>query len=359
VVRSIYWPLVLIPLALTFIGVAFIYSATAINPEVSYATRQLMWLALGMTLMAIAFMGGYKIFIDTAYIFYILSLILLLAVWTVGVEKSGAQRWLELGIFQLQPSEVCKIATILALAKFLGSHKAKHSQFIAVAVAFGIVILPLVLILMQPDLGTALIFVPVLFCILFVWGCQLRYLLVPFFLVILSTPLIWNFILRDYQKRRLLVFINPNIDPLGSGYTAIQSKIAVGSGQLFGKGWLEGTQNQLKFLPEHHTDFIFSVIGEEWGFIGALVIVGLFMVFLWKAIDMMHVTTDVSAKLLTCGIVSIFFFHVVVNIGMTVGLMPITGLPLPFLSYGGSSLLTSFFCVGLLLSVYKERSIFS
>jgi len=356
--KNIYWSLFLIPLALSFIGIAFIYSATASNPEAHYATRQLIWLAVGILIMAMVFVRGYKFFIDTSYIFYIASLVLLVAVWVVGVKKLGAQRWLELGFFQLQPSEFCKLAVILTLAKFLGSRKINQSQVLTVAIAFALVLVPLVLILIQPDLGTALIFIPVLFCMLFIWGSKLRYLLVPLGMAVLSTPFMWHFLLQEYQKRRLLVFLNPNIDPLGSGYTAIQSKIAVGSGQLFGKGWLEGTQNKLRFLPEHHTDFIFSVIGEEWGFVGSLVLVALFICFLWRAIDMMLLTTESSAKLLGIGIIAVFFFHISVNIGMTVGLMPITGLPLPFVSYGGSSLLVSFFSVGLLLSIYKERSIF-
>jgi len=317
-----------------------------------------MFLAIGIAVMTVVFLRGYKFFIDTAYLFYIASLLLLISVWFVGVEKLGAQRWLEIGSFQLQPSEICKLATILALAKFLGHRKPKQNQLVTMAVAFTLVLIPIVLIVIQPDLGTAIIFIPVLFCMLFIWGSKLRYLLMPVVMAVISTPIIWFFLLREYQKRRLLVFVDPNIDPLGSGYTAIQSKIAVGSGQLFGKGWMEGTQNTLKFLPEHHTDFIFSIIGEEWGFIGSIVVVGLFIIFLWRAIDMLHVTTDFSAKFLGVGIISVIFFQVLINVGMTVGLMPITGLPLPFVSYGGTSLLVSYFSIGLLLSVYKQRSIF-
>jgi len=357
--KNIYWSLFLIPLMLTLIGIAFIYSATVSMPESDFMIKQLLWLAIGIVIMVLVFLIGYKFFLDTAYLFYIASLVLLVAVWFVGVKKLGAQRWLEIGFFQLQPSELCKLATILTLAKFLGSRNTKQqSQFLTVAVAFGLVLVPLILILIQPDLGTSLIFIPILFCMLFIWGSRLRYLLVPFVMAVISTPVIWFFLLKEYQKRRLLVFIDPDIDPLGAGYTAIQSKIAVGSGQLFGKGWMEGTQNILRFLPEHHTDFIFSIIGEEWGFVGSTVIVVLFMIVLWRAIDMLHFTTDLSAKLLGVGIISIFFFHIIVNIGMTIGLMPITGLPLPFVSYGGSSLITSYFAIGLLLSVYKQRSIF-
>jgi len=326
--------------------------------ETHYALKQLFWLFLGVVVMMIVFIRGYKFFLDTSYLFYVISLLLLAAVWFVGTEVSGAQRWLTFGFFQLQPSELCKLATILTLAKFLGSKKVSQRQLLAVSCAFLLVLVPLVCIVTQPDLGTALIFVPILFCMLYLWGSKLRYLLAPAVMAVLSLPFIWHLLLREYQKRRLLVFINPDIDPLGAGYTAIQSKISVGSGQFFGKGWMEGTQNTLRFLPEHHTDFIFSVIGEEWGFVGSLVVIGLFIVFLWRAIDMMVLTTDTSAKLLGVGIISMFFFQVFVNMGMTIGFMPITGLPLPFVSYGGSSLLINFFAIGLLLSIYKERSIF-
>ncbi len=356
--KNIYWSLFIIPFTLSLIGIAFIYSASSNVPDSNFALRQLLWLFIGVVGMIVCLIWGYKFFLNTSYLFYGGALLLLFAVWLVGSERSGAQRWLEFGAFQLQPSELAKLATIMMLAKFLGNRKVGQGQFFTVAAAFGLVLVPWIFIVIQPDLGTALIFVPILFCMLFIWGSRLRYLLVPAFMAIASVPFIWNFLLRDYQKRRLLVFINPNIDPLGSGYTAIQSRIAVGSGQFFGKGWMQGTQNKLSFIPEHHTDFIFSVIGEEWGFIGALVLIGLFIIFIWRAIDMMHLTTDSSAKFLGTGIIAMFFFHVLVNVGMTVGMMPITGLPLPFISYGGSSLLTNFFSVGLLLSIYRERSIF-
>jgi len=323
-----------------------------------YALKQLMWLFFGVLIMMLAMLRGYKFFVDTSYIFYVISLLLLVAVGVVGTKVSGAQRWLTLGFFQLQPSELCKLATILTLAKYLGDKKVSQRQWLTVTSAFILTLIPLIFIVIQPDLGTSMIFVPILFCMLYLWGSRLRYLLVPFFLAVLSLPLIWNFLLKDYQKRRLLVFIDPNMDPLGAGYTAIQSKIAIGSGQFFGKGWREGTQNTLRFLPEHHTDFIFSVIGEEWGFVGGWVVICLFIIFLWKAIDVMHLTTDTSAKLLGVGIISMFFFQIFVNISMTIGFMPITGLPLPFVSYGGSSLFMNFFAVGMLLSIYRERSIF-
>jgi len=356
--KNIYWSLFIIPFILSLIGIAFIASATTNMPEGQYALKQMLWLCLGLVAMVMCLMLTYKFFLNASYLFYVITFGLLVAVWMFGAERSGAQRWLAIGAFQIQPSELSKIATILTLSKFLGSRVGKSHQFLTVVAAFAIVLGPLVFILKQPDLGTALIFVPILFCMLFLWGSRLRYLIIPFVLAVASMPLIWNFLLREYQKRRLLVFLNPNIDPLGSGYTAIQSKISVGSGQFFGKGWLQGTQNKLQFLPEHHTDFIFSVIGEEWGFIGATVVIGLFMIFIWRAIDMLHLTTDVSARLLGSGVIAMFFFQVFINIGMTIGLMPIAGLPLPFVSYGGSSLLAGYFAVGLLLSIYRERSIF-
>jgi rod shape determining protein RodA len=214
-----------------------------------------------------------------------------------------------------------------------------------------------VLVLLQPDLGTALLMLPVFFAILLMGGARIKHIVWMMAIGLAGLPLFWH-LLRDYQKQRLLVFLNPNIDPLGAGYTIIQSKIAVGSGGLFGKGWLAGTQNKLNFLPERHTDFIFSVIGEEWGFLGAAILVFLYFTIVRKAFTITDLTSDRFGKLIASAIGVLLGFQVVINIGMTIGMMPVVGIPLPLVSYGGSSLLATLVAIGLLLNVYMRRSTF-
>ncbi|MBI4398061.1 MAG: rod shape-determining protein RodA [Candidatus Omnitrophica bacterium] len=354
--RGFNWGLFSLAMMLSFLGLLFIASATA-GHSMGYLIRQLMWMGLGVAVLIVVVWLGYRSFLNLAFIFYGLSILLLVLVMITGVSAKGAQRWLDLGVIALQPSEFCKLSTILALARFLGGRSPKKNHWITFILASGIVIFPLGFILKQPDLGSTLIFIPIFFCMLFVWGAKLRYLFGTVLLGVAGMPLFWM-LLKEYQKRRLLVFINPNIDPLGAGYNAIQSKIAVGSGMIFGKGWFQGTQNRLQFIPEHHTDFIFSVIGEEWGFVGAALLIMLFLLLIWRATLIGTQTTDMPARLLVTGIVSMIVFHIFINIGMTMGMMPIAGLPLPFISYGGSSLISSFIAVGLLISIYKTRSIF-
>ncbi len=355
-IKDFHWALFFIALLLSVSGLVVIASASS-SLNVDYVHKQLIWIGVGILFMFIILVLGYRPFLNLSYVLYAISIALLLLVLITGVVRQGAQRWLHLGFIALQPSEFCKLATILALAHYLGGKKPTQDHRVSFFIASLIVLFPLAFIVKQPDLGTALIFVPIYFCMLFVWGAKLRYLIGTILTGLISMPIFW-FMLKEYQKRRLLVFINPNIDPLGSGYSAIQSKIAVGSGMITGKGWQEGTQSQLQFLPERHTDFIFSVIGEEWGFLGAVSIVLLYLIFFWCAVSIAHQTTDVSGRILVVGVVSMIAFQVFVNIGMTIGYMPITGLPLPFISYGGSSIISMFISLGLLLSIHRNRSIF-
>jgi rod shape determining protein RodA len=292
-----------------------------------------------------------------AYLLYVAALVLLVVVVLFGQRVYGAQRWLALGPIVIQPSEFAKIFTLLALVKYVGSHDSRSTQFKVIGGAIAIVSVPFLFILKQPDLGSALLFIPMLLAVLFLWGIRIRYLIFSLILTMMTMPVAWNF-LKPYQKKRLLVFIDPNADPLGSGYTALQSKIAVGSGGLFGKGYLLGTQTQLNFVPEHHTDFIFSVVGEEWGFIGSLAVICLYVLLFVALFRISDQTTDPKAKMLVSGVCALIFAQVFINIGMTFGWMPITGLTLPFVSYGGSSYILMCFCLALALSVHRERSIF-
>jgi rod shape determining protein RodA len=250
-----------------------------------------------------------------------------------------------------------KLSFILALANYVGQRKGAMSELGSLVVPCAMLGVPFILVLLQPDLGTALLMIPVFFAILLAGGAKVRYIVRMVLIGLAGTPFFWHF-LRDYQRQRLLVFLNPNIDPLGAGYTIIQSKIAIGSGGLMGKGWLAGTQNQLNFIPERHTDFIFSTIGEEWGFLGAVVLVIFFFIIIQKAFTISSLTSDRFGKLIATGIGVLLGFQVVINIAMTMGMMPVVGIPLPLVSYGGSSLLATLVAIGLLLNVFMRRSTF-
>ncbi|MFH1848013.1 MAG: rod shape-determining protein RodA, partial [Candidatus Omnitrophota bacterium] len=281
-----------------------------------------------------------------------LSLVLIL-----GKTALGAQRWLNIGGFSLQPSEFTKIVFIIVMASYLGRVRLRITEPASVFGALVITGVPFALILVQPDLGTALMLIPILFAMLFAAGTMKRYLIVIASSGILALPVFWHF-LKAYQQKRLLVFINPDIDPLGAGYTIIQSKIAIGSGGIFGKGWLSGTQNLLNFLPERHTDFMFSVVGEEWGFIGGFIVIALYIALIKRGFSIAEETTEIHGKLMAVGITTMLAFQVIVNVSMTLGLMPVVGLPLPLMSYGGSSLWTTMTCIGLLLNVKMRQTRF-
>ena len=354
--KGIHLPLVFSVLGLAAVGLLFIYSAS-FRESGNFEVKQLFWIAIGLgVLIGVPFIG-YRPFLSVSYLFYVLTLILLVMVDFLGHRHLGAQRWLELGPFAIQPSEFAKLGTLLAVVNFLGSHHPWEGQTRTVSGALLLLAIPFLLIVKQPDLGTALLFIPMSLVMLFLWGVRKRFLAAVFGAMALAVPLAWEF-LKGYQKKRLLVFLDPNRDPLGSGYTALQAKIAVGSGGLWGKGYMAGTQAQLHFVPEHHTDFIFCVIGEEWGFLGSVLVLCLYGFLFHSIFLIMQHTTDGKAKMLCGGVLALFFAHVMINIGMTFGLMPIAGLPLPFISYGGSSFVMNCMALGLVLSVYRERSIF-
>ena len=342
------------------VGVATIYSATKsrnLTLADSFFFRQLSWMGVGILLLVLSISISYQRFIDIAYVIYGINVILLAMVLVLGHIRLGAQRWFSIGAFAFQPSEFIKLSLILALSSYAAAKKKYMSELKNLVVPVILLAIPFVLVLLQPDLGTALLLVPIFFTIMIVSGAKLRHLVTMMLLGLAGLPVFWHF-LRDYQKQRLLVFINPNIDPLGAGYTIIQSKIAVGSGGLFGKGWLNGTQNQLNFLPERHTDFIFSVIGEEWGFLGAIALVLMYFFIVKRAFNMANLTSDLYGKTIAAGIGMMIGLQVAVNIAMTIGLMPVVGIPLPLVSYGGSSLMATVVAIGLLINVGIRRSTF-
>jgi len=344
---------------IAFLGVVFLYSATwdkdnaggEMHPLV---VKQTIWVFIGLVFLTIIANMDYLKILDFAYAAYLLNIMALIFLLLFGGERFGARRWISLGPFSLQPSEFVKITVILALAAFIGERREKIGTFGNFIGAILIVAPAMLLIFMQPDLGTSLVLIPILFAILFVCGENIKYIVWSIVLGLVSLPIFWLFLLKEYQKNRLMVFINPNLDPLGAGYTIIQSKIAVGSGGLFGKGWLCGTQSYLKFLPERHTDFIFSVIGEEWGFVGAAAILVLFFLLIARGVKIIATSDSIYGRAIAAGVVTLISFQVIVNISMTIGLMPVVGLPLPAISYGGSNTISSLICAGLLLSISRR-----
>ncbi len=355
--KNLDYQIIFLTLAIFIIGLLFQYSVSYqkdISPLQNPAIKQLIWLFIGFCVFSLVLKIGYRRIISASYFFYCVILFLLAAVLIFGRQRLGAQRWIQLGIFNLQPSEFTKLALVMTLAYYLGSRNDRALKFKNFLVPLALTAIPAVLILKQPDLGTALVLFPILISMLFIFGTHIKYIAGLLLMAFLSLPLFWH-MLRPYQRQRISVFVNPDADPLGAGYTIIQSKIAVGSGRLFGKGWLSGTQNYLNFLPERHTDFIFSVVGEEWGFLGSVVLLALYFLLIRRMLNILNMTENIYGRLVIAGIATMLCFQVVVNIGMTVGVFPVVGITLPLISYGGSSLLTTFIGIAMVLSVYQSR----
>jgi len=360
------WGMVALLFAIVLIGLTAVYSATytAKGPSSLYY-KQLIWVAMGLGAMAFALVVDYHTVGRYAYILYAISVVLLLLVMVIGKTGMGAQRWLSIGPFAFQPSELAKLSVTLALARYFAEDPKRGGYDLRDLVIPGIMVaIPLLLVLKQPDLGTALMLLLTSSLIVVIAGMRLRAILNLFLIgatlasaVFLISPVrhkIWGS-LKPYQQNRIRAFIDPGSDPLGSGYHANQSKIAVGSGQLTGKGFRKGTQSQMAFLPERHTDFIFAVFAEEWGFIGAAVLVLLYLVFLLIGVDTAKNAKDRLGVLMAAGIVSTISIYVFINVGMAVGIVPVVGVPLPLVSYGGTSIITTFLALGLLLNIQSRR----
>lgn len=331
-------------------GVACIYSAASGNTGrgVEFAVRQLGWLVVSCV-ACFAVMGiGYQKLLDWAYPLYGFTLVLLLVTILLAPKIKGSSRWLSLGFIRVQPTEFLKISLTLVLAKFLSRYPPLSLK--AFGAGIGVALPAVFLLLLQPDAGSALVFLFITFVCLFVAGTPMKYLFSMMGVGVALLPFAW-FFLKDYQKMRLLVFLDPTRDPLGAGYNVIQSRIAVGSGSFWGKGFLQGLQSKLRFLPEPHTDFIFSVYAEEFGFLGSLILLVMFGLIFTRCLLAGMKTRDIRGKILVSGVVAWLWFHMFESIGMSMGLMPVTGLPLPFLSYGGSSLLSILMALGLVGSV--------
>ena len=333
-------------------GIIAIYSATRSFGTYSNTIIQSGALALGAVIMILLSLFDYEQFEVLLKPIGILCVILLILVKIIGTSGDwGAQSWIRLGPIGIQPSEIAKIGFILTFSYHLSKVSDKVNEPKTLLLLLLHLAVPAFLIMLQPDLGSTLVFVFIFIVMIFTAGISLKYILYALTAGVVACPLIYMFLLSDYQKHRILVFLNPELDKLGSGYNVIQSKIAVGSGGFFGKGYLNGTQNQLGFLPTKHTDFIFSVISEELGFIGAGLVVILLSVIIWRCIKTAMDSKTLFGRYIAIGVSAMFIFHSVENIGMCIGLTPVTGIPLPFFSYGGTSLLTNLVAVGLVLSV--------
>jgi rod shape determining protein RodA len=347
-------------------GLIALFSASHHNVRVSHEVfyDQLIFSFVGILIMYILSRLDYRRFYDAAYVFYILNVIILFLVLVSGRHALGARRWIEIGGLSFQPSEITKICIILTLGRYLSNRRPSlsfgiHSRLQIIwrdlIFPLGITLVLMLLIFKQPDLGTSILIFGIFLIMIFVNGIERKIILTFLAMCILIAPFAWH-ILKPYQKDRLLVFLNPNIDPLGSGYTIIQSKIAMGSGQLFGKGWLSGTQNQLNFLPERHTDFIFSVVGEEWGFLGAMFLVYCYFVVIYSGLHIAEQLNDKFGSIVAIGIVGILCLQVIINIGMVMGMFPVVGITLPLVSYGRTSFMVFSIMIGILLSLSRRVS---
>lgn len=357
ILKNIEWSILLCTVLLIAVGMVALFSATQ-NTEYEELKKQIMWLCISIPIVIMIICIDYDIIAKVSPVLYGIILILLVAVlFTKSVN--GATSWFEIGPFTLQPSEFAKIFVILVFALVVSKIQQRGREEISkpfkLLMALAIVAVPVLLIIKQPDYGTALAFLVATVCILFVAGIKKRYIISSILLVAIALPLLYFFILPDHAKTRIDVFLNPNLDPRGSGYNVIQSKLAIGSGQLLGMGILKGNQTQLGFLYPKTTDFIFSVIGEEMGFVVTAGIVVTYVILITKAIYVAKTAKDDLGSYIAIGIAGIFLFHMVENIGMTIGLLPITGVPLPFVSYGGSSLLTNLILIALLLNISGRR----
>ena len=356
-VSSFDWPLFVLSIGLALLGIMTIYSATcSVDEECSryLATKQSYWLVIGMVMMVATFSVDYQRLNRWAYPIYAAVVILLALVLVIGISSGGSQRWLDLRLFAFQPSELAKLVLVLVLAKTLCYYEPGYT-LTALGVPLMLCAPVLLLVLLQPDLGTAVLIFLIAMVVVVMSGLRIRSLLYFTVAATATLPVGWQF-LKPYQKTRLWTFMNPESDPLGAGYHVVQSKIAIGSGQLWGKGYLQGSQNRLEFLPEQHTDFIFSVFAEEWGFSGCLLLLAGYALMILLALRVVRRAQDRFGVLLATGMTAILFWQFTINIGMVTGLMPVVGIPLPLISYGGSSLVTTMVAVGLLISISMRRN---
>ncbi|MGD0097257.1 MAG: rod shape-determining protein RodA [Terracidiphilus sp.] len=355
--REFDWTLLGMVLILCTVSVLEIYSATLHTKYVGFHTKQIFWIAGGLTAMFLFSRIDYHRLLDWAPWAFGFSVVALVAVKLIGTKVLGARRWIKIGPMHFQPSEWVKLILILIVARYFANLGGRSLSWREIFKAFVLVGLPMVLVLIQPDLGTALTYTPILVAGLFLGGINIRQSLVLITCAAVFVVGAWSSgkVLKPYQKARLTSFINPDTDPKGAGYQLLQSKIAVGSGGVWGKGAAKGTQTQGDFLPIPHADFIFAAFGEEHGFVGAIFVLLLYFFILMRLIQNAQTAADLSGSLIIMGVVAVLTFQIAVNVGMVIGLMPVTGIPLPLMSYGGSSVLFTFLALGAAMNVRMRR----
>lgn len=350
------WVLFFLVLSIAAVGICNLYSAG--GPESVFFKKQIRWFLLGAVFLLIGAFLNYSHIEQYCYFFYFFSLFLLILVLFHGPVLSGSRRWLSFGVFTFQPSELMKLALVMVLAKcFHKKNPVGGHTLRSLFIPFLFVFIPFSLIYLEPDLGTALLLFLVFFSLVFFVKINPRSFLIFLFSFFSLFPLSWNF-LKPYQKERVLGFLAPDSDPLGRGYQVIQSKIAIGSGRFWGKGFLQGTQSRLDFVPEKDTDFVFSVFCEEWGFLGAGFLLFLYLLLFVRLFSIVSRAKNSFGVILGTGLAVLFFLQFTINLGMVLGLLPTVGIPLPLFSYGGSSLVVNMFLVGIVISIHIQRYIF-
>jgi rod shape determining protein RodA len=354
--RDFDWLLLVFVLLICGLGVMEIYSATLHTKFFGVHTKQVYWIMAGVVLMFLTSLIDYHALLDKIHWFYIASVVSLVAVLVIGKKYLGARRWIQMpGGQHFQPSEWVKLVLILALAKYFSDLHREEASLSDIVKAGLIAGVPMLLVLKQPDMGTALTYLPVLLMALFLGGIRLKHAAAIILLGALVVPVVWHYGLKPYQKQRLVSFREPEADPQGSGYQVQQSLIAVGSGGLWGKGITKGTQTQGMFLPVPQTDFIFAAWCEEHGFVGAVGVLLLYFLLLMRLVHNAQTAPDRVGSFVVMGVVAVLFFHILVNVGMVVGYMPVTGIPLPLMSYGGSSVLFMFLALGMVMNIRMRR----
>ena len=352
--QNVDWLLLVTAFGLVTISTVTLASLHVGRAGGSVVVRQLVWFAIGLVVMVFLASLDSRRLVRAAPAIYLLGLAGLASVFVLGRTVSGARRWIVWGPLSVQPSELFKVCFLLMMVWALTSRWAQPVGKLTLAMMVPLVAVPVVLIIKQPDLGTALLLVPVLVILLIGAGVRFKLLVGLALAALLSMPLAW-LALKEYQRERILVFLDPFRDPLGSAYNVIQAKIAIGSGQLLGKGVAGATQSRLSFLPERHTDFIFAVFAEMWGFVGCLVLLLCYVLLLLRGFDIAATAREPVGRLVALGATSLFAAQVLINVGMVTGLLPVVGIPLPLMSYGGSSMVASFMTIGLLLSVRMRQ----
>ncbi len=337
------------------IGLLAVYSATYFSKEAPLFQKQIMWTVIGLVLMTIFIFLDYHTFMDISLVLYGIGMLLLIYLLIWGKTTANVKSWIHIAGFQFQPAEFMKIFVALVLAKYFNSHDQAYLNLRSFAIVTAIIGAPLLLIIVQPDFGSAATYFPLIAAGMFFGGIKPKYWLVAILIMAILLPSLWFMFLKPYQRERIMIFLNPERDPLGSGYQVTQAKIAIGSGGITGKGFKQSTQAKLEYLPARHTDFIFAVLAEEWGFVGVSIVLALYLFLILQSFGIAKGSRDRGGTFLTIALISFFVFHILINVGMQIGLLPTTGIPLPLISYGGSSTMMFFIAIGLILNVDYHR----